>query len=175
MAFNESLGLLVVGTADGKVTAFDAADGTELRRWEAHASSHTRSLAILDTGVLSGGMDGTLKHLKFPTAAEELQEEPLPTLPSLFPEAAELKELKPAHNGPVVALTPREGGLLVSGAHDGTLRVWDLASKKPRCLYGFGGYKVWLGSVTTDNKRLVADGSDNMVLVHDFSQDPPEE
>ena len=60
---------------------------------------------------------------------------------------------------------------MITGAHDGTLRVWDDAGGvegNPRCLYGFQGYKVWLGSVHTDGTRLVADGSDNQVLVHDF-------
>ena len=41
-------------------------------------------------------------------------------------------------------------------------------------LYGIGGYKVWLGSVETDGTHLVADGSDNTVIVHDFSKLPDE-
>ena len=97
---------------------------------------------------------------------------------SLFPTPAEA--LMPPHGGQVVALCGRKGGLLVSGAHDGTLRIWDATATgtgmgkkgdvEPRCLYGFGGYKVWLGSVTTDGTRLVADGCDNNVIVHDFSR-----
>jgi len=74
--------------------------------------------------------------------------------------------------GSVVALTPGPPGLLISGAHDGTLRVWDLeggAGGEPSCLYGLGGYKVWLGSVCTDGRRLVSDGMDNSLVVHDFS------
>jgi len=61
--------------------------------------------------------------------------------------------LKPPHGGPVIALTPigavaagRESGLLASGAHDGTLRIWDLAKafkgESQACLFGLGGYKV---------------------------------
>ena len=42
----------------------------------------------------------------------------------------------------------------------------------PTCLYAIGGYKVWLGSLATDGKRLVSDGRDNAVLVHDFSAEP---
>ena len=38
-----------------------------------------------------------------------------------------------------------------------------------RALYGLAGYKVWLGSVSTDGTRLVSDGQDNRVIVHDFS------
>ena len=41
----------------------------------------------------------------------------------------------------------------------------------PRCLFGLGGYKVWLGSVCTGDNglRLISDGSDNTVIVHNFS------
>lgn len=30
---------------------------------------------------------------------------------------------------------------------------------------------MWLGSVCTDGRRLVSDGRDNCVLVHDFSEE----
>ena len=79
-----------------------------------------------------------------------------------------------------MALTPIGGGatagLLASGAHDGSLRVWDLCGTLkngdvgPEPLYGLSGYKVWLGSVCTDGRRLVSDGRDNCILVHDFEE-----
>ena len=55
------------------------------------------------------------------------------------------------------------------------MRVWDLAlaadgDRTPEVCYGLGGYKVWLGSVCVDDKRLISDGSDNTVVVHDFSK-----
>ena len=85
------------------------------------------------------------------------------------------RPLLPAHRGPVVDLAPARDGLLVSAAHDGTMRVWDLAlaadgDRTPEVCYGLGGYKVWLGSVCVDDKRLISDGSDNTVVVHDFSK-----
>ena len=30
------------------------------------------------------------------------------------------------------------------------------------------GYKVWLGSLCTDGIRLVSDGADNTIVVHNF-------
>ena len=69
----------------------------------------------------------------------------------------------------------------MSGAHDGTLRLWDLSAPAAdgvpgedgiTCLFGLGGYKVWLGSVWTDGRRIVSDGRDNALVVHDFSADP---
>ena len=41
--------------------------------------------------------------------------------------------------------------------------------KRPRCLYALTGFKVWLGSIFTDGKKLVSDGADNSIVVHDFS------
>ena len=55
--------------------------------------------------------------------------------------------------------------------------MWDLAGTLdtgdtgPVCLYGLAGYKVWLGSVCCDGERLISDGRDNCVLVHDFSSE----
>lgn len=44
----------------------------------------------------------------------------------------------------------------------------------PKCLYGLAGYKVWLGSINTDadGSKLVSDGADNRLVVHDFSPRP---
>lgn len=115
--------------------------------------------------------------------------------------------LRPRHAEAVVALASPFRGVLVSGAQDGSIRVWDCSyprlldleevqeyededglvdddtgdeaeanyddtgddkDLRPRCLYAMTGYKVWLGSVCTDGKRIVSDGSDNAVIVHDF-------
>lgn len=40
-------------------------------------------------------------------------------------------------------------------------------------LYGIGGLKVWAGSVCIDSegRRLVSDGFDDAVVVHDFSSE----
>ena len=90
-------------------------------------------------------------------------------------------------------------GLLVSGAQDGNIRVWDcsypsndneeeddeddedeeeaqyddVGSKelRPRCLYAMTGYKVWLGSIFANGKKLVSDGAHNTVIVHSFDED----
>jgi hypothetical protein len=43
------------------------------------------------------------------------------------------------------------------------------SDRRPRCLYALTGFKVWLGSIFTNNKKLVSDGADNSIVVHDFS------
>mmetsp|Transcript_7890 Transcript_7890/g.8698 ORF Transcript_7890/g.8698 Transcript_7890/m.8698 type:complete len:562 (+) Transcript_7890:195-1880(+) len=40
---------------------------------------------------------------------------------------------------------------------------------RPECLYALTGYKVWLGSIFTNGQKLVSDGADNTIIVHDFS------
>ena len=80
--------------------------------------------------------------------------------------------IQPNHQGPVLSLATRPGGILVSAGHDGLLRV-TRTRPTPKTLYGLGGYKVWLGNVCIDSegKRLVSDGQDDVVVVHDFSKD----
>lgn len=90
-----------------------------------------------------------------------------------------VQKFQPNHVGPVISLASRPEGLIVSVGHDGMLRMtqtW-IGGKhamicSPLPLYGLGGYKVWIGSVCVDDegKRLVSDGMDDAVIVHDFSQ-----
>ncbi|KAL3779239.1 hypothetical protein HJC23_010886 [Cyclotella cryptica] len=92
-------------------------------------------------------------------------------------------QFQPSHVGPVISLASRPGGIVVSAGHDGMLRItqtWigqenlkDAPRKDPMPLYGLGGYRVWIGSVCVDEegKRLVSDGMDDAVVVHDFSYD----
>eukprot|EP00559_Dactyliosolen_fragilissimus_P007900 CAMPEP_0184868548 /NCGR_PEP_ID=MMETSP0580-20130426/30862_1 /TAXON_ID=1118495 /ORGANISM="Dactyliosolen fragilissimus" /LENGTH=623 /DNA_ID=CAMNT_0027369521 /DNA_START=136 /DNA_END=2007 /DNA_ORIENTATION=- len=46
--------------------------------------------------------------------------------------------------------------------------------RRPKCLYALTGYKVWIGSVFTDGKKLASDGADNTIVVHDFSGEDEE-
>ncbi len=83
-----------------------------------------------------------------------------------------IQQIQPNHQGPVLSLATRPGGILVSAGHDGLLRVTQ-TRPTPKTLYGLGGYKVWLGNVCIDSegRRLVSDGQDDVVVVHDFSKD----
>ena len=81
-----------------------------------------------------------------------------------------IQQIKPNHQGPVLSLATRPGGILVSAGHDGMLRVTRIRPT-PTALYGLGGYKVWLGNICIDSegRRLLSDGRDDVVVVHDFS------
>uniref|UniRef100_A0A7S0Y6Q4 Uncharacterized protein n=1 Tax=Pseudo-nitzschia delicatissima TaxID=44447 RepID=A0A7S0Y6Q4_9STRA len=109
-----------------------------------------------------------------------------------------ISKIRPKHMGPVVSLASPSPGLFVTASHDGTMRVWDCAvgeeddddddmdddddetsdtsasvtkPKMPKVLYALSGYKVWLGSVFANNRKLVSDGADNTVIVHSFDED----
>lgn len=186
VAVDEGLNLLACALSDGSVALFALDTGALLSdEWRPLAfdgskgfkGSRARSIAISPTAegahsLVVGGSDGAM-------FARRLA--PQPSASAVFADAArEQQPLLPPHGGSVVALTPIGGGatagLLASGAHDGSLRVWDLCGTLkngdvgPEPLYGLSGYKVWLGSVCTDGRRLVSDGRDNCILVHDFEE-----
>ena len=168
IAVDERRGLVACALANGWVALLDVSTGALIDSWEAHARSRARSVALAHDAVWSGGADGTVRrrHLKPSALAPEGGKAALDN-------ERELETLTPPHGAAVVALAGRADGLLISAAHDGTVRVWDVAPRgggPVRCLYGLVGYKVWLGSVVTDGTRLVSDGSDNVVIVHDFSR-----
>ena len=197
--------LLACATADGGVELFSTVDGAARGVWRPLApdmlvgakGAATRSVALATfvdesgaerSAVVAGGADGSMhmRHLVEASAdgadAADIDVPVSARATVQFDETREPLTLTPPHQGQVVALAPvgavatgRESGLLVSGAHDGTLRVWDLAQAaggdSQACIFGLGGYKVWLGSVCTDGRRLVSDGRDNVLVVHDFSDE----
>jgi len=124
--------------------------------------------------VVCGGSEGTMyqRRLNIDNMGYVSEKRPLT---DEFP----VGRMQPAHSGSVVALDSPYSGLLVSGSQDGTIRVWDCSYRRqvknkeelmrPRCLYALTGYKVWLGSIFTNHNKLVSDGADNTIVVHDFS------
>lgn len=115
----------------------------------------------------------------------------------LHPLDGDAVECKPKHQAPLKCLTSPKPGLLVSGGQDGAIRMWQTADAVCQyqfmgascwlvvcdgCNYCIvptncsfpttqslsSGYKVWLGSLCTDGIRLVSDGADNTIVVHNF-------
>ena len=202
LALHPSRPLIACSTALGSVELFSSVDGTTLGVWSplafdgsrGYKGERARSVALATVRdsdcVFVGGSDGPM-HARplMPTAQADDNGHA-----SLFASSLPGQLMTPSHGGAVVALTPivvaagqtaaRTAGsaanFVVSGAQDGTLRLWDLESMRaaatsqqgPVCLFGLGGYKVWLGSVCTDGQRLISDGRDNTILVHDFGAEP---
>ena len=175
-------GAVLVGTAGGQLVELRLpAEGApaggapsaleEAWRYTVHGCP-VRALAIIEEGtmVVTGAQDAMIKVWGLRPAGG----------------VAPLVALS-GHMGPVVCLSEsavreesaeeedddegedeaRPGPLLVSGALDGTLRVWDI--RKGKALYGMLGHTAYLSKVQVDGPHLLADGTNNVMLVHDFS------
>jgi hypothetical protein len=179
---SEELGLVVTAHANGNacVCSIDEREDGSLAGhvagvWNPFAPfsrSHARSVTFVSTtkrgksvhAIAVGGGNGEIW-------INEID----PNASKLFVENCSRK-FEPKHVGPVISLASGPGGLVVSVGHDGILRITHTGigfeGSKPKPLYGLGGYKVWVGSVRVDDegKRLVSDGMDDAVVVHDFSK-----
>mmetsp|Transcript_10536 Transcript_10536/g.13326 ORF Transcript_10536/g.13326 Transcript_10536/m.13326 type:complete len:574 (-) Transcript_10536:175-1896(-) len=143
--------------------------------------------------IIAGGSEGSMfqRRLNVDTIGYVSDKSPL------MDDEALIGRFRPSHTMSVLSLSSPFPGLVVSGSQDGHIRIWDCAynravegvsvtsgedleeeaqfdsiggiDKRPRCLYALTGFKVWLGSIFTDGKKLVSDGADNSIVVHDFS------
>jgi WD40 repeat protein len=122
--------------------------------------SHTKESKHGSYSIACGGNDGSLylQPLQMSADGEVDTANPFTRL---------LRHMGPRHLAALQCIASPAPGLLVSGGQDGTVRVWDIEEGK--CMYQFAGYKVWLGSLWTDGVRLVTDGADNTVILHDFN------
>lgn len=172
---SEDLGMVATAHASGDASVhsiIEQENGTWKTEvagiWKAIAGSCARSISFVSWvrgsrhGVVVGGGNGELWVSDIDTE---------PTEKSLFVKDGAQK-IEPNHQGPIISLVSRPGGIIASVSHDGQLRVthaW-LGRKGSRPLYGIVGLKVWVGSVCIDEegKRLVSDGFDDVVVVHDF-------
>jgi hypothetical protein len=112
--------------------------------------------------IAVGGNDGSL-------VLQPIQLDEDGEVDEFRPFKGSLKKFRPRHKGPVMCLANPIPGVLISASKDGSLRIWDI--EQAHCMYQFVGYKVSLGSVWTDGSRIVSDGSDNTIIVHDFEKD----
>lgn len=144
--------------------------------------------------VICGGSEGSLyqKRLNIDSLAYVSESKPFLNDDSLR------GRLRPSHRDIVMALSSPSPGLILTGSQDSTIRVWNCSyyrneesgstiihddddeeeayyddigvlDKRPKCLYALTGYKAWLGSMFTNGKILITDGSDNTIVSHDFS------
>lgn len=184
MAFSLPHGCGAVTTSAGSVSLFsvegeDVAlgsfyppfDSTERKSVQSFPSSVTfvemhdaRDGSHINKSLLvaCGGNDGSiyLQPVELTSSGGEVDAD--------RPFSKPLRPLRPRHFGPAKCLASPVPGILVSAGYDGGMRVWDV--HEAICLYQFVGYKVWMGSLWTDGDRIVSDGADNTVIVHDFTK-----
>lgn len=115
--------------------------------------------------IIVGGSDGSIFVQPLSMYYDELDND--------RPFVKPMYQMRPMHFGSVLCLASPSPGVVVTAGQDGIVRAWDLGTDdRPdsvSCMYQFAGYKVWMGSLWTDGKRLLSDGTDNTVIEHDFS------
>jgi len=155
----------VVGFSDGEVYALDLETGAELGEpFTTATGAGCRSLLVSDGHLFVGGADGSVVRRKL--CAEKFVVHPTQ-------EVLETKadRLLPPHADAVVAMCAGPEGIVCTASRDGSIRVWDAAEDEPRALYGFRGFKVWIGSLCASADTLISDGSDNAIIQHTFDRD----
>ena len=185
----EELKLGVCATADGGAALFNMADG-QFFAGLMLCDVAARSVLIVRHkdkkrySVLCGSADGVIHRIPLntdPNTGKVDEENPFGV--SEYDKTA----MKPRHTGPVMCMESPDDDIFVSGGQDGTLRIWECTEKgtgdvddqqmqQPRetkCLYALTGYKLWLGSICTDEKRLISDGGERSIVVRDYSRAKP--
>jgi hypothetical protein len=163
VALDERRGAVIVGSDSGAAHAYSLADGSRIEMWQAHERSGCRSLVVAGSTVYAGSNDGAIRGF---VVEDDVFKLAPPARDGSNP------ALLPPHGAAVVALAATPRGLLCSASRDGSLRVWAVDDGEvPHALYGFGGYKVWIGSLAADDAMLISDGSDNTIICHKFDEE----
>lgn len=180
LSLNQEMGHGVVTTAKGTVELFSLEDDDEMvASWMPPFDSNVRQSMngyILSCSLVPYKEDGGYA-IAYGCNDGSIYVQPLNYENGMFLDDGHVLKtvgesggkLQPKHDGPVKCLASPAPGMLMSGGIDGSLRIWNISEEDPHFLYQFVGYKVWLGTIWTDGTRIVSDGADNSVIVHDFS------
>lgn len=141
-----------LGLSDGTVVLTTLSPMRELFRFETQGGPASAVSLINPSSLLTGSADGTVCLWRLEEPAES--ERRCTTFTG--------------HRGPVVCLYG-DADKVVSGARDGTVRVWEVASSKVR--FELRGFTAYLGSLQVADSWMLADGTNNAVLKIDFSEE----
>lgn len=145
-------GYLLVGCASGRVQAYSAEKGLYLLSFLCH-KRHATAVAHWDEGdvLVTGDSGGSLNVWSMKDGSS------LGTLP--------------AHDAAVTSVQ-MDGAKIVSAARDGCVAV--SAIDTMRRLYTIQGYTKYLTSAYFDDAKLIADGTNDVVVCHSFDPDAEE-
>lgn len=145
VAFDQGSTRLAFGDWRGSIGLRGLADGDAARRWRAHAGT-VNGLAFLDGGrrILSAGYDGELAE--WDTQGRRLR--------------------RVRTGSPVMALAVGEAdGIAVTGHADGSVRVWDLDSLRPRRHEAVHAGTVRAVAYLPGRQYIASSGSDARVFL----------
>uniref|UniRef100_A0A7S4W063 Anaphase-promoting complex subunit 4 WD40 domain-containing protein n=3 Tax=Ditylum brightwellii TaxID=49249 RepID=A0A7S4W063_9STRA len=134
------------------------------------------------SSIVTGGSDGTVKQW-------EIMERKIPSQPTLSPPTPEIKlehwprlstqrmkqcaHLFEGHCGSITSLACVDRTKVLSAGADGTVRIWDRSEGKE--LYRMDGFTSKISSLCLEENRLITDGMEEYVCLHDFEVDEIEE
>lgn len=140
--------VFVVGLANGSLEVRGALDLCLQSSFAVHESAVSAFCALADGGIMTGDDSGEAVRWRI---------DDLGFFGRVWQER---------HNARVVAIGEGGGGIVVTGALDGTIRAWETETGEPR--FVVQGHKVWFGSLCVDDGVMVTDGRDNAVYLYDF-------
>ena len=138
--------------SDGSVTLATLSPMRELFSFKAHDRSATTAVSLVTSSqLLTGSADGKVRLWRLDEDGDS--ERRCVTFEG--------------HQGPVVCLYG-DGDKVVSGSRDGSVRVWESESAASRfVLYG---YTTYIGSLHVSPTCLLSDGTNNAVMLLDFTE-----
>jgi len=152
---------ILAGLGDGQVAAFAMPRSASSKpkvifSFQAHPSPVTclqyfRDETFHQDVLVTGSQDGTIRSWDFDNGGTCLQE-------------------FLGHKSTVVDLHCNTTRIL-SASKDSSVRCWDFRSGQS--LFGIWGHSAYIGSVACDDSRLVSDGTNNIIGLHDFGPGAP--
>lgn len=140
--------LLATGAHDGRIRLFRLSGaGVSAGEMEGHGLGVTRLLADGAGGLISAGIDGSIRVWD----AERGEQ------------TAVLKEGE--DSGQIYALARAPGGAVLSGGKDGRLLRWDIRKRKVTQVISAHGRMLWAAAVTPDGRFAVTGGLEDSARV----------
>ncbi|KAL1503059.1 hypothetical protein AB1Y20_011126 [Prymnesium parvum] len=151
LCMSSCMGYAALGLSSGEVLLCTLSPLRTLLRFSASESAVSSIHLVTTSQLVCGSSDGTVRIWRL----DETEESGRRTTSFRGHKAAVVS---------VVGDTEK----IVSGARDGTIRVWDIA--RGRLRFMLEGFTAYLGSVQLSPSWLIADGTNNNVVVKlDFS------